>query len=187
MRERLIGLAEAEIARNGSAALRARALAEQAGCAVGAIYTVFEDMPHLVLAVNMRTFKRLGGHVAQAVAGHDDAPPIERLLLMADAYVDFAENDLKLWRALFDIEMTDKSDVPQWYLDELARLFGTISRPVAELDPGASPGKIELRTRTLFSAIHGVMLLSFERRLSGVPAEHLKPMIAELLRNATRP
>ena len=186
LREKLIDLAEAEIARNGIVALRARALAEQAGCAVGAIYTVIEDMPRLVLAVNMRTFARLGAHVARAVEGRGEAPPLERLQLMADAYIDFASSERKLWRALFDIEMTADSDVPQWYLDELARLFTVISRPVSELDPKATSETIALRTSTLFSAVHGVMLLSLEQRLSGIPTAHLKGMVAELVRKFVR-
>ena len=182
----MIDLAEAEIARNGTGALRARALAEQAGCAVGAIYTVVPDMQHLILEVNIRTFVRLGKQVTRAIENHGNDLPIDRVLLMADAYIDFAQSDLNLWRAMFEIEMTADSDVPQWYLDELAQLFSIISRPVGELDPKASPETIELRTRTLFAAVHGVMLLSFERRLSGIPVEMLKPMIGEFLKRYAR-
>lgn len=182
LRARLVDIAEAGIRENGLDALRARALAAEAGCAVGAIYTVFDDMTGLVLAVNMRTFDRLGAHVAAAVAAEADRPGLERLIVMAEAYVDFAAANPRLWRALFDVEMTADSDVPAWYRDELARLFRMISEPLAEFQPGATPEEIALRTRALFSAVHGVMLLSLENRVSGVPQAHLKEMIGFLLR-----
>lgn len=186
LRDTLIDIAEDEIRRNGLGALRARNVAERAGCSVGAIYNVFDDMPKLVLAANMRTFARLGAHISQTVEGRGDEPPVERLVLMAEAYVDFARDNLNLWRALFDVEMTADSDVPEWYLDELARLFGTISAPIAELSPGLGPGEADLWTRTMFSAVHGVMLLSLERRMSGVPLDRMKPMICKLIRSAAR-
>ena len=184
LRERLIDIAEAEVTEHGMDSLRARTLADQAGCAVGAIYNVFTDMNGLILALNVRTFVRLGGQVAGAVKGREAEPPIDRLLAMADAYVDFAADNLNLWRAVFGIEMTADSDVPDWYLDELGQLFSIIAAPLAELDPAADKETLLLRTRTLFAATHGIMLLSLERRLSGIPIEQMKPMIAYLLRNA---
>ena len=74
LRERLLDIAEAEVKANGSASLRARSLAVEAGCAVGAIYNVFDDMTGLTLAVNLRTFKRLG-------VGHPVAPILDPGLL----------------------------------------------------------------------------------------------------------
>ena len=68
LRERLLDIAEAEVKANGSASLRARSLAVEAGCAVGAIYNVFDDMTGLTLAVNLRTFKRLGTFVSETIA-----------------------------------------------------------------------------------------------------------------------
>ena len=85
LREKLIDIAEAQIRENGTASLRARALAEEADCAVGAIYNVFTDMPGLQLAVNGRTFARLGARITKAVATRADAPPVEQLVTMAKA------------------------------------------------------------------------------------------------------
>jgi AcrR family transcriptional regulator len=185
LRERLIDIAETQVRADGIGALRARSLADQAGCAVGAIYNVFNDMNGLILAVNVRTFVRLGAQVANAVKGREDTPPIDRILAMADAYVDFATDERNLWRAVFGIEMTADSDVPDWYMDELAQLFALIAKPLSELEPEATHEELELHTRTLFASIHGIMLLSLERRISGIPVTELKPMIAYVLRNVT--
>ncbi len=183
LRERLIDIAEAQIQLEGSASLRARALAEEAGCAVGAIYNVFTDMPGLQLAVNGRTFARLGARVTAAVAEHSDAPPVERLILMAKGYLAFAVENPKLWRALFEVEMTSDSEVPEWYMRDLGQLFAIIAGPLAELDPEVSNDDIELRTRALFSSVHGIVLLGLERRISGVPIPRMESMIEYLLRS----
>ncbi|MEM8804262.1 MAG: TetR/AcrR family transcriptional regulator [Pseudomonadota bacterium] len=186
LREALLDIAEGEIRQKGLASLRARDLAKQAGCAVGAIYNVFDDMTGLALAVNLRTFHRLGDAVSNAVAAEADVPPVDRLVIMAKSYLHFAASDLNLWRALFDVEMTADSNVPDWYLEELDRLFAIIAAPLSEIDPHANRDEIELRTRTLFSSVHGIVLLGLERRVSGVPKERIEQMVTYLLTNAAQ-
>lgn len=182
LRERLIDIAEEEIRQNGMSSLRARALAEQAGCAVGAIYNVFDDMTGLVLAVNGRTFHKMGAQVSATVKD-SDAPPVDRLIAIAMGYLHFANENPNLWRALFEVEMSTEADVPEWYLKELGRLFAIIAEPLSDLYPDAGPQDIDLRTRTLFSSVHGIVLLGTERRISGVPLERIEQQIAYLLRS----
>lgn len=182
LRERLIDVAEEEIRQNGMSSLRARALAEQAGCAVGAIYNVFDDMTGLVLAVNGRTFHKMGAQVSATVKD-SDAPPVDRLIAIAMGYLHFANENPNLWRALFEVEMSTEADVPEWYLKELGRLFAIIAEPLSDLYPDAGPQDIDLRTRTLFSSVHGIVLLGTERRISGVPLERIEQQIAYLLRS----
>lgn len=187
LRETLTELAEAHVRKDGLSSLRARTLANEAGCAVGAIYNVFDDMTGLTLAVNGRTFGRLGKHVSDAVAKVADAPPTERLIVMAIAYLEFASANPNLWRALFDVEMSTDRDVPEWYMQELGRLFAIIAQPLSELHPDPEPGEIDLMTRALFSSVHGIVLLGLENRISAVPRERMEGMIEFLLKRVTAP
>src|SRR5215471_17508631 len=59
LRDALVAAAERAIEQQGLATLRARALAQEVGCAVGAIYNVVEDLDDLVLLVNARTLAAL--------------------------------------------------------------------------------------------------------------------------------
>jgi len=77
LRETLTDIAEVRMRDSGLAALRARDLAKEAGCAVGAIYNVFDDMTGLILAVNGRTFHSLGKTVSSRVDAVADAPPVD--------------------------------------------------------------------------------------------------------------
>ena len=186
LRENLTDIAEARVRTDGVASLRARDLAKEAGCAVGAIYNVFDDMTGLILAVNGRTFRRLGSHVSGHVEKVADAAPVERLVTMAKAYLAFAAENPRLWRALFDVEMSVDQEVPRWYLDELGRLFSIIASPLAEMYPDKGAGEIDLMTRALFSSVHGIVLLGLEKRISGVPRERIEDQIEFLLRSAAR-
>ena len=186
LRETLTELAESHVEQDGLGSLRARTLAKEAGCAVGAIYNVFDDMTGLALAVNGRTFHRLGRHVSSAVSEVADASPTDRLITMAVAYLGFASENPNLWRALFDVEMSSDRDVPAWYLEELGRLFQIIAKPLSELHPDAEASEIDLMTRALFSSVHGIVLLGLENRISAVPRDRLEAMIEFLLRRVSK-
>ncbi|WP_373635236.1 TetR/AcrR family transcriptional regulator [Yoonia sp. SS1-5] len=184
LRDNLIDIAERTIAGDGLAALRARDLAAEAGCAVGAIYNVFGDLTDLVLSVNARTFQRLGADVAEALA---DAPqdPVEQLVIMAQAYHRFAAQNHNSWRALFEVERAPGEDAPDWYLHEMGQLFAYISDPLAVIFPSRSPEDLALLTRALFSSVHGIVLLGLDQASSGVPTSDIDRMIGLVLRQLT--
>src|SRR5919199_4301283 len=66
LREALLAAAEAMIRMQGLGGLKARELAQAAGCAVGAIYNVFPDLDSLVLAVNAGTLDRIDAAIERA-------------------------------------------------------------------------------------------------------------------------
>lgn len=181
LRDTLVALAEAQIERGGVASLKARDLAREAGCAVGAIYNVFADMTALVMAVNGRTFLRIGQTVTGAVEGHGTEPPERRLILLSLAYLDFADANHNLWRALFDLDLPDDAQVPDWYRAGLSALFGHIALPVSQLFPHLAGRDLELMVRALFSSVHGMVLLGLQNRISGVPRANIRAMIETVL------
>ncbi|MEL6206893.1 MAG: TetR/AcrR family transcriptional regulator [Pseudomonadota bacterium] len=181
LRQRLVDAAEARVRAGGLSTLRARDLAKEAGCAVGAIYNVFDDMTALGLAVNARTFARFGQSVRDALAASGEQSPREELKTMGRTYLNFAASDPYAWRALFDIQMSDKQDVPHWYVTELGRLFTIIHGPLSRLRPDLPKAEIDLLTRALFSSVHGIVLLGLERRLSAVPPDKIAAMIDRVL------
>lgn len=179
LREKLIEAAELRIDRDGLGDLRARDLARDAGCALGAIYNVFDDLNAIVMAVNGRTFRRLGQDVGSSFKGSE--PPVRRLIVMSTAYLHFADANTNLWRALFDIQMTDDGPVPEWYRNALRGLFAFIAEPVSQLFPDLDRVELDLMTRALFSSVHGIVTLGLENRISGVPPEQIERMITQVL------
>ncbi|MEP2717927.1 TetR/AcrR family transcriptional regulator [Pseudophaeobacter sp.] len=185
LREKLTEAAERRIEAQGASALRARDLAKDAGCAVGAIYNAFEDLNAIVMAVNGRTFRKLGACVTGSLDGAEGQSPQQRLVLMSHAYLGFAADNTSLWRALFDIDLPVDGPVPAWYLQELEALFANIARPVSEVFPDKSPAELALMVRALFSSVHGIVLLGLENRISGVPRGRVEEMISQILLQIT--
>ena len=178
LRDALVLAAEDTIAKGGLEELRARDLAEKAGCAVGAIYNAVEDLDQLVLLVNMRTLAALEHDLTVAQGGGADVADaaesaIAQLVHLAHAYLAFAVANAPRWRALFDHRMPGR-EVPEWYRSEQHRLFRQVEEPLRVLQPRVAPKRRALLARSLFSAVHGLVRLGLEEKLQAIPLTVLR-------------
>lgn len=171
--------AESAIAAKGLSGLKARDLAAAAGCALGAIYTVFEDLDELILRVNARTLERLEAAMDAALSAAD---PAQALLALARAYLDFARREEPSWRALFEHRLPRGAPAPQWYVAARDRLFGRLEAPLGALLPGRDAAARACLARTLFSAVHGVVALGLEEKIADTPPALLDAQVESLVR-----
>jgi AcrR family transcriptional regulator len=181
---RLLGLAETAIAVDGIGDLRARALANAAGCSVGAIYGVFPDLDELVLTVNGRTLDAIDAAMAVAAQGvPDPALQMERL---ATAYLDFAIAQPGRWSALFQHRMAAGRPLPGWYAARLEAAFTHIEAPLRLLRPELAAVERVRLARTVFSAVHGVVELGLATQATVLPPailhDQLRIIVAALAR-----
>jgi hypothetical protein len=184
-RKALVLAAERTIAEKGLAGLKARDLADAIGCSLGAIYNLVQDMDELVLRVGSRTLARLDEALADSTRqctrnSNDDAT--ETLVAIAKTYCAFARENLQLWRTLFEHRMAQGAMVPEWAISEQMTMFRYILAPLRMLQPQASEPELALLCRTLFSAVHGVVMLGLEDKLVAVPAAALDGQIEALVR-----
>ncbi|MEW6644027.1 MAG: WHG domain-containing protein [Pseudomonadota bacterium] len=180
LREALIGAAEQAIAAKGLAGLKSRDLAREIGCSNGAVFNLVDSMDELVLRVGSRTLARLD---AALTAAEDDPvrPPGETLVRIATAYCDFAAQNLELWRALFEHRMEPERDIPEWVITEQMHLFRHIHQPLVALFPERTPAELGVTARSLFSAVHGMVVLGLEQKLIAVPINALRSEIATMV------
>ncbi len=176
----LIAAADRAVAAHGLAGLKARSLAAEAGCAVGAIYNVVDDLDDLALAVNSRTLAAIEEELTAAV-DVDPAKPaggaeraMGRLIRLAVAYLNFAAANTPRWRALFEHRLPEGKPMPDWYLGEQIQLFGYIEQPLRDLLPSMAPEQRAMLARTMFSATHGIVTLGLEEKLGAVSLEELR-------------
>lgn len=179
LRERLLDVARHSIATRGLEGLKARDLASEAGCALGAIYTAFNDLDELVLRVNLSTLDRLGEALDAALRR---ANPSEALLALARAYLDFARREEPSWRALFEHRLSGGAPAPAWYADARDRLFLRLEAPLGELLPRQEAEARARLARTLFSAVHGVVTLGLEEKIAATPPATLDAQLDTLVR-----
>ena len=180
-RESLIQAAQKSISAGGLAALKTRELASEIGVANGAVYNLVADVDELILKVGSRTLARLDAALTAAESAGSPSPA-ETLVRIAVAYCDFASENLELWRALFEHRMTPGKPIPEWAVSEQMNLFRHIYAPLATLFPRRSPEELGVTARSLFSAVHGMVLLGLEQKLIAVPIEALRREIAAIVK-----
>ena len=171
LRSRLIEAARNRIAADGLRALRARDVTQDAGCALGGLYTVFADLHELVIHVNSRTLAALQESLDLVQNGV--TTPTDKLRNLARGYLAFAVANRNLWKALFEHSLPDGREPPQWHLNEHLFLIGLIAAPLSDLQPDMNAEDRAIRARTLFGAVHGVITISLEGRFVGLPLERL--------------
>jgi AcrR family transcriptional regulator len=186
LKERLIDAASRLIETQGLASLKARPLAAKAGCALGAIYTVFPDLDALIIAVSARTLARLEAHLDEiavevaAEASHREVAR-RRLVALALAYLDFAFAHRASWRALFEHRLPEGRPVPDWMVAEQARLFGKVETLLVPLVPTMGVEQRAVLARSVFSAVHGLVLLGLEEKLAVMPFTTLREEVERLV------
>lgn len=163
LKVRLLQAAESVMATEGLAAVQARRIAQDGACSVGTLYNIFGDIDGLILATNERTLHDLGRVLL--VAGQRSAGSgLEvRLMALATAYLDFATVNRRRWRAVFEHTLPDTREVPASYQEDRRRLLALIE---SQLDSTIADAQARSdAAHALFSAVHGIVLLSLDAKL----------------------
>ena len=179
LKARLLESARDRIARDGLGNLRARDVTQDAGCALGGLYSAYADLNDLIIHVNSTTLKAL--EQSLALTEVKDRSPADRLRNLAQGYLKFALANRNLWKALFDHYLPEGSPSPQWHLDEHLFLLSVIAEPLQELQPEMSTEDRAVRARTLFGAVHGIISITLEARFVGLPPERLERELDEFI------
>jgi AcrR family transcriptional regulator len=185
LRTRLIDAAERTIADSGLAALKARDLAREAGCAVGTIYNVFEHLDELILCVGSRTLVMLDAAlsaVRSASPSGSTEAAVDDLVRLALAYLEFAATHTIRWRALFEHRMSEARALPAWFVEQQQMLFTHVERPLLTLLPALEGDARRTLARTLFSAVHGIVALGLEEKLVSLLLPDLRSQLAATVR-----
>ncbi|GAA3953702.1 TetR/AcrR family transcriptional regulator [Gordonia caeni] len=172
IRSRLVDEAYRIISQSGVAALTVRGLAAASGVSTMAVYTRFGSVGAVAGAVCERGFTEFA-EVLESFAASDD--PVADLQLLGLAYLDFATAHPQLYTLMF------QHTSPEW--DELRRSNLVVEgRPtdspagrrafeamMATLQRGvdADGGNLLLMAGEVWSAVHGLAMLSIAGHLSG--------------------
>jgi AcrR family transcriptional regulator len=184
-RDALLVAAEQAIAERGLAGLKARDLAHEIGCSLGAIYNLVEDMDELVLRVGSRTLARLDETLRAATLSgppRSAAEGTEHLVAVALAYSGFARANLQLWRTLFEHRLAPGASLPDWAVAQQTTMFRHVLAPLRALRPGTAEADLVLLSRTLFAAVHGVVVLGLDEKLVAVPRHEHDRQVETLMR-----
>ena len=169
LRDALIAAAERTIAREGLRGMKARDLALKVGCAVGAIYNVFDDLDDLIFAVNALTLEQLEKTLTVAGDKSDPQAGAIKALTHLRSPIRTTRPRTRGAGARCSITASRRGAQLTWYKTNLARLFVYIEEPLRQLAPAMPPERRALVARSLFSAVHGIVLIGLEEKLQSVP------------------
>ncbi len=177
LRERLLAAAARCIEEAGLAGIKARELATYAGCSPGMIYYAFADLDALVLALNHETRNRLD-EALESVLVEDPRDNLDRLAL---GYLRFAHANKQLWRALFEFRVGTGKPVPEDYEADIMKTFSRIAQMLAAVFPDRDRGELEMSSRALFSAVHGIVALGLDENYVAVPLSQLEDRLCRFV------
>ena len=170
----------------GLSGAKARPIAEAAGCSIGTLYNIFDSLDTLILRVNAGI---LSEFVDQARAALDRSiqagePPVDRLIALANAYVDFAETNILRWSAVFEFRRPLPNRVPKWYAQQIDGMFALVEESIAGLG-GIKNETMRIETaRALWASVHGIVALGFTRRVGAIDPSDTRRHIEIVMRAA---
>jgi AcrR family transcriptional regulator len=176
-RLQILEIARGIISTKGLRSLKVRDVAEAAGCSVGSVYNEFGDFDGVILTVNRETVQAL----TVRLGGVPTEDPVGQLYGLAETYLDFFATHANLLRSLFEHRMEDDRPYPDDILQMVMDAFALMHAPLVRLLPDADDVKIALLSRTLFSAVHGIISLGLEERMVAVPPQMLRQQVEQFV------
>jgi AcrR family transcriptional regulator len=177
LRDRLIAAAAACVEEHGVSGVRARDIAAQANCSPGLIYYAFSDLDALIFALNRETSHRLHEALGAVLV----ADPRDNLDRLAIGYLSFAHDNKQLWRCLFEHRVRTGKAVSDDYRMDIMATFSRIPEMLAALLPNHTAPELEMLSRALFSAVHGIIVLGLDENFVAVPFEQLEEEICRFV------
>ncbi len=171
------------IVEEGFSNLGARKIARAIGYTVGTLYNVFDNYLDIVLNINAETLDDIKNHLDKSLVPRKEGT--EALTAIGLSYVEYARENINLWRALFDFQHPEDTDMPEWYVEKVNFLF---SIPVKALIPlfNGDTERAMNEARIIWGGVHGICLLGLTHRLSHDSEELLKTKVRSLIENYMR-
>lgn len=173
--------AEDIIAERGLGALNAREVANGIGVAVGTLYNVYGSLDQLVQRLNARTLDRLCDRLETEAA--KASGPEDQMAAMARAYIDFANEQPKVWRAVFDHQPAGANERADWYaasIERIATLAITILGPIFAPEQRRAARRV---ATIIWSSVHGICALAQGGNLRHVTHADPRRLAEDLVRS----
>lgn len=147
--------------------LNARKLAKRCDCSVGSIYTTFDNFQDLQLNLNARILSMLYASLADVLErGIQNGTSLREIFKgMGKAYIEFGQNNLLLWKSLF--EYLPFESVPNWYVQHTREGIYNICERVSTCF-GLSEDATKQIVGFFWTSIHGISAIFLNQKMKMV-------------------
>lgn len=183
IREKLIQATLKLLDEGGLENVKARKLAANVGISVGTIYNIFGNVDKLVQEVSAHILSDMNkmGQVnvarsetdlEQKIASGEIKDELKeklrfRLLALASTYMEFIEANSERWGAMLAYNRNrSEGAVADWYVVQQNALFDLVGNVLAQTRFGKNPKTRMIAARALWSAVHGIVTMSYVGQVS---------------------
>jgi AcrR family transcriptional regulator len=159
----------------GLKAITTRKITNEIGYTVGTFYQIFENLDDFILHLNYMTLCDILDKIKNNVNCRKDLDSIRNLAFI---YLDYAESNLNRWMSLFDHRL---KDLPDWYSQKLDEIFSLIENCLEDTIKNVEERKNS--ARVLWSALHGISMLSVTGKLEIVNSYDSRALVNNFLDN----
>jgi hypothetical protein len=118
----------------------------------------------LKFALNVSTMVEIRTRINESIQTISD--PEERLLSMADFYLDFGLASPGLWRLMFEHQLPGDNPMPEAITKETDVLFAIAAKALRELVPAMPAAETDKVAAAFWAGLHGVTHLVITKKLS---------------------
>ncbi len=176
IRKKLIDITVDLMDTGGIEAVKARPIAKEVGISVGTIYNMFGSIDGLVQEANAQILEQFASVALAAIAAKQDewttgmasgqlnetAAMRERLLTIAETYMNFVEQNESRWQAMLAYNQTRSVEIlSETYDQQQGDLFKWLGSTIENTELGATEETRRMVARMLWSSVHGIVVLNY--------------------------
>ena len=170
LRSALLEAGEVMIERVGVEGLSLRELTREIGVSNNAPRRHFPSKQILLDALASQGFERLGAALNRA-ASNDEPDFVRRLVKVAHAHIRFAVKHRSLFRLMFAAKQRPDASPELVEASYKALMAGPLTITYGQSRGEVVPGEPQRLAITVFAAIEGLVTLSFDGKINGIPLE----------------
>jgi len=177
LREMAVNAGQEIIKNEGFSNFSARKVARNIGYTIGTIYNIFESHDDFILHINIITLREMCGFIAENTTETGE----DAIKQMVSSYIKFAQNDYNRWSALFEHVMPNNTPLPDWYDEEVKKIFLLVGSHFMAITNDAEAA--QMASRTIWASVHGICQLGMTGKLDIIGAQSIQELTDSLIEN----
>jgi AcrR family transcriptional regulator len=179
IREMVIAAGLDLIKKSGFSGFSTRQIAKEIGYTVGTLYNVFDSYDDIMLNINAATLDEMKIFIEDRV--DSKLRGVKAVKKLAKIYIEFAINNRNSWAALFEYNIPDNVELPEWYNGRVDNLFGIVESALSE--PSNPKSNMLKHAKVIWASIHGICILGLTQKLNVVGTDSMENLANCLIEN----